>query len=116
MKLKNVFSILAMLMIVFLAGCKKDETVVIPTVTLTDPLNSATGVALNHLMVITFSEPMNMTTITSTTVNLMQGSTVVAGAITYTGNIATFTPASDMEPSKVYTGTITTGAMNMGGH
>lgn len=104
-----------MLMIVFIAGCKKDPPLVIPTVTLTDPLNNATGVTLSHLMVITFSEPMDMATITSTTVNLKQGSTVVPGVVTYTCNVATFTPTASMEANKIYTGTITTGAKNMGG-
>lgn len=116
MKIKNVFSIITMLLIVFLAGCKKDEPVLIPTVTSTDPLNNATGVTLNHLMVITFSEPMNMATITSVTVTLNQASTPVSGVVTYSGNIATFTPSANLVPNKLYTGTITTGAMNMGGH
>ena len=39
--------------------------VILPTVTLTNPAADATGVALNHQIVTTFSEPMNPTTLTS---------------------------------------------------
>lgn len=57
MKLKNVFSIIAMLLIVFITGCKKDEdTGVRPMVTLTDPLNNATSIAINSNISATFTE------------------------------------------------------------
>jgi hypothetical protein len=116
MKLKNVFSIIAMLMIVFFSGCKKDDPPVIPTVLSSDPANVATGVTLNKLIVVTFSEPMNQSTVNSVSVKLNQGLTPVAGTVTGTGNSATFTPTSVMEPNKVYTATITTGAKNMTGN
>jgi hypothetical protein len=117
MKLKKVFSILAVLLVVLMAACKKDDVPgTAPTVTLSDPANNAVGVSLNHLIVITFSEPMKMSTITPLTVTLKQGATSVAGVVTYTGETATFTPSVAMLPNLVYTGTVTTGAMNMGGN
>jgi len=87
-----------------------------PTVTLTDPANSAIGVIRNKLIVITFSEPMDQATINSLTYTLKQGSTSVPGTVTYTGTKATFTPASNLEYSKIYTGTITTGAKDLAGN
>src|SRR5450759_3386448 len=87
-----------------------------PTVTLTDPANSAIGVIRNKLIVITFSEPMDQATINSLTYTLKQGSTSVPGAVTYSGTKATFTPASNLEYSKIYTGTITTGAKDLAGN
>src|SRR5450759_1723922 len=87
-----------------------------PTVTLTDPANSAIGVTPNKLIVITFSEPMDQATINSLTYTLKQGSTSVPGAVTYTGTKATFTPASNLEYNKIYTGTITTGAKDLAGN
>src|SRR5450759_2321249 len=87
-----------------------------PTVTLTDPANSAIGVTLNKLIVITFSKPMDQATINSLTYTLKQGSTSVPGTVTYTGTTATFTPASNLEYSKIYTGTITTGAKDLAGN
>ena len=87
-----------------------------PAVTLTDPLNNATGVSISKLIVITFSKQMDQTTITSLTFTLKQGSTSVAGAVTYTGTTATFTPAVNLAYSTIYTGTITTGAKDMAGN
>jgi hypothetical protein len=120
MKLKNVFTILVMLLIVFFTGCKKEEDPIIttgdgPTVNSSDPANSATGVALNRSVAVVFSEPMDLATITSLTFTLKQGSTAVAGTVTYSGSTATFTPSANMEASKVYSGTITTGAKNVAG-
>ncbi len=87
-----------------------------PTVTVTEPANSATGVALNRPLVVTFSELMDQTTITPSSFTLKQGEVMVPGVITYTGTNATFTPASNLAPNKMYTGTITTGARDMAGN
>jgi hypothetical protein len=119
MKLKNVFSIIAMLLIVLMAGCKKDTLVPSlsdnPVVNSTDPDNNATGVAINRMVVVTFSEPMDQTTITTLTFTLKQGSTNVPGTVILIGSTATFTPSNNLEASKIYTGTITTGAENVAG-
>ena len=88
----------------------------LPAVTLTDPANNATGVALNHLIVTTFSQPMDQSTINTLTYTLKQGSTSVSGAVTYTGTTATFTPASNLSSNQIYTATITTGAKDMAGN
>ena len=98
----------------FTTGAIPDTTP--PTVTLTDPANNATAVTFNHLVVITFSEAIDQTTITSLTFTLKQGTISVPGAVTYTGTKATFTPTSNLEPSKIYTGTITTGVKDMSGN
>lgn len=90
--------------------------IILPTVTLTNPVNSATGITLNHQIVTTFSEPMNPATIISSTYTLKQGTTPVSGTIVYTGNTASFTPVSALLPNTVYTGTITTGAKDMAGN
>jgi hypothetical protein len=121
MKLKNVFSIVAMLLIVFLSGCKKTTDPLIPpvggypTVTSTDPANSATLVTLNRMVVVTFSEPMDQTTINTLTFTLNQGLTSVPGTVSYAGTTATFTPSANLSPSLVYSANITTGAKNMAG-
>ena len=116
MKFENVFSIIALMLIVVVVGCKKDdEPGIRPTVTLTDPLNSATGVSISHSIGATFSETMNQSTITALTFTVKQGSTVVPGVVIYTGTQATFTPTNVLEANKVYTGTITTGAKDITG-
>src|SRR5450759_3378425 len=118
MKLKKMVPIIAMLLVVFLAGCTKKENTpgVPPTVTITDPLNNATGVAANKVVAVTFSEAMTASTINTTTFTLKQGTTPVTGAVTYTGTTATFTPAANLAYSKVYTVTVTTGAKDLAGN
>jgi len=87
-----------------------------PTVTLTDPLNNASGVLLNKLIVVTFSKAMDLTTVTSLTYTLNQGTTSVAGVVSNTSTTATFTPTGGLVYSKVYTLTVTTGAKDLSGN
>src|ERR1700719_670471 len=82
-----------------------------PTVVSTVPANLATAVAVNTTISSTFSGPMNVATITGTTFTVTgPGATPVAGAVTYAGNTATFTPTAVLANGIIYTGTITTGA------
>ena len=87
-----------------------------PTVTLTDPLNNATGVLLNKVIVVTFSKPMDPPTLNYLTYTLNQGTTSVPGTVTYTGTTASFTPASNLAYSQIYTGKITIGAKDLSGN
>src|SRR5207249_3158364 len=52
-----------------------------PTVSSTDPVNAATGVAINRKIAAAFSESMDPSTITTTTFTLKQGATPVAGSV-----------------------------------
>src|SRR5450759_4038584 len=116
MNLRKVFPIAAMLLIVFLAGCKKDKDNppgVLPTVTSTDPINNATGVILNKAVTATFSVPMDPLTLTATTFTIKQGTTLFAGTVSCTGSTATFIHPTAFTASTVYTATITTGAKNV---
>lgn len=89
---------------------------VIPSVTLSNPEHNSTGTALNQAIAVTFSETMDKTTITASTFILKQGTKVISGDITFSGNTATFTPSSDLDPNKVYTLTITSGAKDLAGN
>ena len=86
-----------------------------PSVISTDPANNAAGVLLNKVVTATFSVPMDATTLTATTFTLKIGVTSVAGAITYSGTTASFTPSSALLSGTTYTATITTGAKNVPG-
>lgn len=111
----TLFSLFAIAIIV---GCNKSDptpTGAAPTVTSTTPLNNATGVSRNNGLSIVFSEAMNPTTINSTTVIVKQGTTVVPGTVTYTGNTATFHPAVSLMAMTVYTMTVTSGAKTVAG-
>jgi hypothetical protein len=112
---------LAALLLV-MAGCGKDSPTkptgdtLAPTVSSTNPLNGATGVAV---ITASFSEPMNASTITTSTFSLSgPGATPVLGAVAYNAStgIARFTPSSALTASTVYAATITTGAKDVAGN
>jgi hypothetical protein len=88
-----------------------------PTVVSTSPANNSTGVFLNKVVDATFSVPMNATTITGTTFTITKGATSIPGVVSYNAATATasFTANANLTPSTIYTGTITTGAMNASG-
>jgi Ice-binding-like/Bacterial Ig-like domain len=95
--------------------CKKDDfkgetTGLCPIVVSTDPANGATNVSTSKIITATFNEDMDPATINATTFLLKNGTTSVAGVITYSGKVATFTPSAPLLANTVYTGTITTGA------
>lgn len=111
---------MALLLAVFVAGCSGGDgastDTTAPVVSLTAPLNAATGVALNANVTATFSETMDATTITATTFTLVRGVTPVSGAVTYSGTTAVFNPTSDLLVSTLYTATLTTGVKDLAGN
>jgi len=116
MNFKKSIPILAMLLVVLMPGCKKDDALsVYPSGTSSDPVNRASGVARNKSIAFTFKEEMDPLTINASTVTLTQGSTAVAGDVAYSGKTATFTPSVMLTAGTVYTATITTGAKNLAG-
>jgi len=98
----------------FTTGVAPDITP--PTVTLTVPINTATGVGIASSVTATFSEAMDPLTITTATFTLKQGVATVTGTVTYAGTTATFNPGSSLANSLVYTATITTGAKDIAGN
>jgi hypothetical protein len=88
-----------------------------PTVISVTPPNLAVGVCPSTAVTATFSEAMNPATINTTTFTLTgPGTTPVTGVVTYAASTATFTPASALALSTLYTATITTGAQNLNGN
>ncbi len=86
-----------------------------PTVTSTTPSESSTGVPLNAHIAVTFSVPMDPTTLTATTITMKQGATLAAGAVTAAGATAMLAPTTNLAPSSVYIVTVTTGAKSATG-
>ncbi|PKH67925.1 hypothetical protein CXF59_05450 [Flavobacterium sp. ALD4] len=89
--------------------------IVAPTVTSTDPINNATGVALNKTITANFSMVMDPLTINATNFTLKQGTTAITGVVTYSGTTASFKPTNVLVEGKTYTATITTAAKNAAG-
>lgn len=84
-----------------------------PTVISISPFNGATNVPVTQILSASFSKAMNPATLNAATFTLSgAGVGSVAGTVTYTaaGSIATFTPATPLAYSTVYTAIITTGA------
>ncbi|MFV8345782.1 Ig-like domain-containing protein [Flavobacterium sp. ZB4P13] len=88
---------------------------VTPMVVSTDPANNATNVFLNKIVAVNFNMPMNQATINATTFTLKQGTTSVAGSVSYNGTTAYFAPTAPLATNTLYTGTITTEVKNVQG-
>jgi len=86
-----------------------------PMVTFTINANGATNVPINTKVGVYFTEPMNPSTLNTSTFTLMQGSTPVSGTVNYNGSGVTFTPAATLTPNTLYTATITAGAKDLSG-
>jgi hypothetical protein len=87
-----------------------------PTLISETPANLAANVCASTVVTATFSEAMNPATITASTFTLTgPGTTAVAGAVTYAGSTATFTPSSALALNTLYTGTITAGVQDASG-
>src|SRR5437016_5058837 len=87
-----------------------------PTVSAIVPSNSATRVSIRSIPTRRSSDLMNPLTITTVTFTLKQGTTAVAGTVTYAGVTATFNPVSTLAPNAVHTATMTTGARDLAGN
>lgn len=87
----------------------------VPFVTSTVPLDQAINVPLDQVVSADFSEAMDQLTFTNSTFTLMDGATVIAGSVNYSGTTASFTPSVLLVLGKTYKATITTGAESSGG-
>jgi hypothetical protein len=87
-----------------------------PTVTVTDPSNGASNVALNKTVNATFSEAMDPLTMTTATFTLKQGATPVSGTVSYLGTTATFVPAANLTAGALYTATISKTVTDLAGN
>ena len=88
-----------------------------PTVSFSVPADGATGIPLNTDVVTSFSEAMDVATITDLTFTLVgPGAVAVPGVVTYAGNAATFNPTGSLAGNTLYVATITTGAKDIAGN
>ena len=106
------------------AGCSKSSDgptgpgpdATAPTVTATNPIHGATGVAV---ITASFSEAINPATITTTTFAVSgPGATPVTGTVFYDAatNRARFIPTSALATGTMYTATVTTGVKDVAGN
>jgi hypothetical protein len=78
-----------------------------PTVTVS-PLNAATGVPLNAVVIASVSAPIDPTSWNQNSIQLLNGATPVAGTVSQTNNqMLTFTPTTPLAAGITYTVNIT---------
>jgi hypothetical protein len=87
-----------------------------PTVTVINPANAATGIDPNANVTATFSEAMDAASVNGTTFLLSSAGGSVTGAVTMTGNTATFNPTGALAYSTTYTARVTTGVEDLAGN
>ena len=120
MKNNKLLAALAIVSVVFMAGCLKEDNYqeilgVCPVVVSTTPLDGATNVPLNQTISATFNERMNPETINQASFTV-KGSSTIAGVITYNGNTVIFTPSTPLSLNTTYTTRITTAAKDLLGN
>lgn len=78
-----------------------------PTVVSTNPVDASTGFVLNRNVSAAFSETLDPASVNSSSFTLKNGSSAVAGSVSYNNTIATFNPASNLVANTLYTATLT---------
>lgn len=88
-----------------------------PVIAAVSPFEDDTDVSLGSTVTVTFSAEMNPATITGSTITLADSSGAVSGVVSYDAatKTASFTPTQPLQPSTVYTATVTTGAQDLNG-
>lgn len=122
MKSSRIIQAIAVFSILLSGACKKDtgETPTPtantkPAVTSTDPSNNAQGVGRNNQILVNFNVAMDPSSLTTSTLIVMQGAVVVPGVVVYSGTTATFTPVENLISLKKYTVTLLKGVKNTAG-
>lgn len=98
----------------FTSGTTADTTA--PTVTTTNPVNNATGVALNKTISVVFDEPLNPASVKSSSFKVTDGASAVAGTVIYAGKQVSFKPTNNLAANTLYTATLTTGIKDLAGN
>jgi hypothetical protein len=99
----------------FTTGPAADTTP--PTVGATSPSNYKTAVPIATVIQATFSETMDPASLNAATFTVTDGANApIAGAVTCSGKVATFTPSAPLANSTTYAATVTTGAKDMSGN
>jgi hypothetical protein len=87
-----------------------------PTVSSSSPDADATGVPIISKLSISFSEPMDPASINPSHIGLKQGTTDIAGSLSYANVTAVFTPAQPLAADTLYTATVGLGVKDLGGN
>ncbi len=108
---------LMFLLVLAIAGCGREQApLTLPAVVSVTPTNAAVGVPVASALTATFNRAMNPATINTSTFTVTGPSGApVTGTVTFSGTTATFTPATLLAASSLYTATITSAAADTTG-
>ena len=113
----QLLTLLSLVFLFFISSCSKDDdSPASPRVSETSPEDNAMNIPRNNSVTITFNKAMDPATINSSTIIVKEDGTVVPGAVSYSGNTATFTPTDAFLALTEYMVTVTTGAKTMAGN
>lgn len=98
----------------FTTGSAPDLTA--PSVASTSPAHLAAAVEIDASVSATFSEAVTPATVTSATMTLRRGSTLVDSAVTYTGETATLVPDEALDYETEYTVRLGEGVLDLAGN
>ncbi len=98
----------------FTTGTAGDTTP--PTIRGTAPADNASDVATTAKIAVTFSEPVDPASVTTTTFSVARGPVAVAGKVTLNGAVAVFVPDAPLQANTTYTVTVTTGVKDLAGN
>jgi len=87
----------------------------LPTITMTNPANAATGVSTNQKVTASFSESIDASTLTTESFTVQQGLTLIPGTVSLVGTTATFVPTGGFVISTLYTATVKTTVKDLSG-
>ena len=122
MKFLKRIQILAILPFMLFLGCSNDDEPTpggdetSPNITSTAPQDNATNVALNKVISISFNEEMSLSSFTTASFTLKQGTTPVAGTVEYTDSTARFIPVTTLSAGLMYTATVNTEVKDLAGN
>jgi hypothetical protein len=89
--------------------------ILLPVIIATDPANNETNVVTNKTITATFNMAMDPLTMIAANFVVKQGTTTVAGVVSYNGTTISFAPAATLNPNSVYTCTVSNAAKNLAG-
>ncbi len=115
MNVKKAFPIIAMLLVVLVVGCKKEDEIGIhPEITSADPINKEAN-GDNLTISATFNKAMDPSSITTSSFIVKQAGANVSGKVSYSGMTATFTPTANLKHHTAVRATITKEAKDTSG-
>lgn len=92
-----------------------DDNSSVPFVSSMTPGDLSTGIAVNSNITAVFSTEMDPASVNAATFTLNNGSSNIAGVVTYTGSTASFNPADNLANNTTYTVTIAQQAKSIAG-